>query len=256
MMKRWAALGLLSGMGLAALVQAPAVWLAHALSAASGARAQLLDMQGTVWRGDARLLLGESANSADARVLPGRVSWRLGWHKWNLQVGLRADCCMAQEGRLRIVPSWGGLSASLADGSSHWPAAMLSAAGAPWNTVQPEGELRVRTQALSVEWIGGRARLNGQVQLDAIAVASRLSTVRPVGSYRATYVGAAGAAPASLQLQTLEGPLRMDGKGQWVGSRLRFSGEASTDPASEAALGNLLNTLGRRQGNKSVLSLG
>jgi len=256
MMKRWAVLGMVLGVGLAVLVHAPAVWLAQALASATDARADLLEPRGTVWSGDARLRFGESATSADARVLPGRLSWRLGWNDGALAVTLRADCCMAQEAQVRLVRLWGGYTASLSDSSSQWPAALLTAIGAPWNTVQPEGELRLRTQAVSVEWSGGRARLLGQLQLDAIAMASRLSTVRPVGSYRMTYVGPAGPEAPSVQLQTLEGPLRMDGKGQWVGSRLRFSGEASADPASESALGNLLNTVGRRQGNKSVLSLG
>ena len=256
MMKRWAALGMVLGVGLAVLVHAPAVWLAQAVASATDARARLLEPRGSVWRGDARLRVGESATSADARVLPGRLSWRLGWNDGALQVALRADCCMPQEVRVRLVPSWGGYAASLSDGNSQWPAALLTAMGAPWNTVQPEGELRLRTQAVSVEWADGKVRLLGQLHLDAIAMASRLSTVRPVGSYRITYVGPAGSVPPSVQLQTLEGPLHMDGKGQWVGSRLRFSGEASADPASESALGNLLNTVGRRQGNTSVLSLG
>lgn len=256
MMKRWAILGAVLGTGLALLAHAPAVWLGDAIAAASGSRVRLLDTRGTVWRGDARLLLAESANSPDAKVLPGRVSWRLGWHRWAPQAALRADCCMLQQARLRLVPSWSGYSARLGDVNTRWPATMVSAMGAPWNTVQPEGELRVRTQGLSLESSSSGIRLRGQVQLDAMALASRLSTIRPIGSYRLTFDGAVGAAPASLQLQTLEGPLRLDGKGQWVGSRLRFSGEASADPASESALGNLLNTLGRRQGNKSVLSLG
>ena len=256
MMKRWAALGAVVGLGLAVVVHAPAVWLAQALASASDARAQLLETRGTVWRGDARLRLGESAGSADARLLPGRVSWRLGWSDGAVRLALRADCCMAQEALLGFVPSWGGWSATLSDASTQWPAAMLTALGAPWNTVQPEGELRLRTRGLSVEWSAGRPRVLGEVQVDAIAVASRLSTVKPVGSYRLTYAGPIGTAMPALQLQTLEGPLRMDGKGEWVGSRLRFSGEASADPASESALGNLLNTVGRRQGNKSVLSLG
>ena len=42
----------------------------------------------------------------------------------------------------------------------------------------------------------------------------------------------------------------------WVGSRLRFSGEASAEAGSEAALSNLLNIIGRRQGERSLLSLG
>jgi general secretion pathway protein N len=59
-----------------------------------------------------------------------------------------------------------------------------------------------------------------------------------------------------LQLSTLQGPLQLQGQGQWLGKRLQFSGEASADPGSESALSNLLNIIGRRQGTRSLLTLG
>ena len=256
MMKRWAVAGVGLGIAAAALVHAPAAWIAAALAGASDSRVQLIEPRGTVWHGEGRLLVGEGAGSPDARVLPGRVYWTLGWSAGALQLLTRADCCAPVAQQLRLVPSWGGYTAHLADGSSQWPAALLSALGAPWNTVQPEGELQLRTRGVSVEWSDGQAKLLGQVQVDALAMASRLSTVRPVGSYRVTLTGPGGSAMPTLQLQTLEGPLRLQGSGQRHGARWRFTGEASADPQSESALGNLLNMVGRRQGNKSLLSLG
>ena len=53
-----------------------------------------------------------------------------------------------------------------------------------------------------------------------------------------------------------DGVLRLDGSGQWVGSRLRFNGEARAAPGHEAQLANLLNLLGRRQGDRAILSQG
>jgi len=41
-----------------------------------------------------------------------------------------------------------------------------------------------------------------------------------------------------------------------VGQRLRFTGEASAAEGQEASFDNLLNILGRRQGARSLLSLG
>ena len=46
------------------------------------------------------------------------------------------------------------------------------------------------------------------------------------------------------------------GMPMWVGGRLRFSGEASASPEREAALANLLNIIGRRQGSRSVIQIG
>jgi general secretion pathway protein N len=74
-----------------------------------------------------------------------------------------------------------------------------------------------------------------------------------MGSYRISILG--GATPA-LQLDTLEGALQLSGSGQWVGSRLRFSGTASAAPDREAALSSLLNIIGRRSGARSVITIG
>jgi general secretion pathway protein N len=41
-----------------------------------------------------------------------------------------------------------------------------------------------------------------------------------------------------------------------VGRRLRFAGEASAAPEREGALSNLLNIIGRRNGARSLISLG
>ena len=255
MSRAWAVLGAALGVAGALCWHAPASWAGAAAAAATDGVVHLVDADGTVWRGSARLQLGAEADGAQAAGLPGRVHWQAGLDGAALLVALRADCCMAASQALRLLSRWGGYSVSLADGESQWPAALLGALGAPWNTLQPQGELRLRARGLSVEWLDGQARLAGEMQVDALAMQSRLSTLRPVGSYRATLRAAAGAAP-TLQLQTLEGPLQVQGSGQWVGGRLQFRGEASADPAAESVLDNLLNMVGRRQGNRSVISLG
>lgn len=109
------------------------------------------------------------------------------------------------------------------------------------------------TQGLSVEWLAGRTTMEGGVEITARHMSSRLSTLQPMGTYRITLAG--GDTP-SLALSTVEGALRLSGQGQWVGSRLRFTGEASAAPGMQAQLANLLNILGRRQGDKAIISLG
>jgi general secretion pathway protein N len=109
------------------------------------------------------------------------------------------------------------------------------------------------TRSLSVEWIEGRLALAGRAELQAQRMASRLSTLRPMGSYRITVTG--GAAP-TLQLETLEGALQLSGTGEWVGSRLHFNGVATAAPGREEALANLLNIIGRRSGARSIISIG
>jgi general secretion pathway protein N len=67
--------------------------------------------------------------------------------------------------------------------------------------------------------------------------------------------GVPGSTP-TLKLTTLSGSLLLSGQGQWQGSHFQFRGEASAVPEHAAALSNLLNIIGRRQGARSLLSLG
>ena len=93
----------------------------------------------------------------------------------------------------------------------------------------------------------------GQLQIDAQELASRLSTIKPMGSYRLVITGGA---LNSLKLDTLAGALQLSGSGQWVGGRLRFNGIASATPERLDALSNLLNIIGRRDGVRSVITVG
>jgi general secretion pathway protein N len=130
---------------------------------------------------------------------------------------------------------------------------LLAGLGTPWNTVQPQGQLVASNQDVTVEWAPGRMRLSGRVQVDALQMSSRLSTLTPMGSYRVTLQG--GPEP-SLQLVTLDGSLQLSGQGQWIGQRLRFNGMASAEPERVEALSNLLNIVGRRDGARSIITVG
>jgi general secretion pathway protein N len=141
----------------------------------------------------------------------------------------------------------------VADAASHWPAALLAGLGTPMNTIAPRGQLELNTQGLSLEWSAGRLALQGRAELTARHMSSRLSTVQPVGSYRMIL---AGGDTATLDLSTLEGPLQLAGSGQWVGPRLRFSGQAWAAPEMQEQLANLLNVLGRKQGERAQISIG
>lgn len=250
---RWAWSGALIGLVTALVVYAPAAWLAAAVSGATLGRVELIEARGTVWTGSARLLLTGGAGSRDSAILPGRVDWRLrpGLLALNLQV--TADCCTPTPLRGRLTPRQDGVVLQVADGATQWPAAVLSGLGTPWNTVQAEGSLRLVTQNLSLEWIGGRTAVSGRAELTALSLSSRLSTLKPMGSYRMTLIGGN---TASLELATLEGSLQLSGSGRWVGSHLRFEGVASAQPEHEAALANLLNIIGRREGTRSIITWG
>ena len=249
----WAVAGALLGVVLALVFFAPASWLSRFVNKASNGQVQLVEPRGTVWTGSGRLLLSGGSGSRDSAALPGSIDWRLrpGW--LTLKVQLSAECCTPAPLKALVVPRLSGSTLQLADGTSQWPAALLTGLGTPWNTVQAEGTLSVATQGLSLTWNAGRIAMAGRAELTALALSSRLSTLKPMGSYRVTLNGGDAAV---LDLSTLEGSLQLSGSGRWVGARLRFQGVASAAPEHEAALANLLNIIGQRQGMRSIITLG
>ncbi len=251
--RRWAWLGAILGALGALTVFAPAAWLATGISQASQGQVILADPRGTVWHGSAQLVLTGGVSSNDATALPERVLWTL----WPSLSGLHGEvlptCCSTTPAKVLASVRWGGARLDVTALKLNLPAQLLTGLGTPWNTLNPQGQLLLVSNALSLDWAEGRAQLDGAATLDMTDVSSRLSTLRPLGDYRLSLTG--GAAP-SVQLETLQGALQLSGSGQWVGSRMRFAGEASAAPDREAALSNLLNIIGRRQGAKSLISLG
>ncbi|MES2186088.1 MAG: type II secretion system protein N [Pseudomonadota bacterium] len=245
--------GAIVGLLATGIANAPARWLAAGVEAAADGHVLLAAPRGTVWNGSAQLVLAGGAGSTDSAALPDRLQWRLRPAWAGVRAELRADCCTPEPLALAASWGWSGLRFAVADGASRWPAALLAGLGTPWNTLQPEGTLALRTTGLVLTAAAGRLAVAGGATLDAEAMSSRLSTLRPMGSYRLTLAG--GDVPA-LQLQTFDGALRLAGAGQWVGARLRFTGEASAAPDREAALSNLLNIIGRRTGATSVITVG
>lgn len=252
----WAVAGLVLGCLSAVLLFAPARWLGGLVSQASGGRLTLDDPLGSVWDGSARVTLTGGSGSLDAASLPGRVVWRLRpavSGGLSLALQLQASCCLMQPWVWQLSPGWRGAVLAVSDHQSQWPAQWLSGLGTPWNTIQAQGQLALQTQGMRINWAQGRVQLSGSARLDALDMASRLSTLRPMGSYRISLNG--GAAP-ELLLATLSGQLQLSGRGEWVGGKLRFVGEASSAPESQAALSNLLNIIGRRSGERSFIKLG
>jgi general secretion pathway protein N len=259
--RRWAVAGALVGILAALVVFAPASWLARALASASNDHLLIVDTRGSVWNGSGTLVLTGGAGSRDASALPGRLHWRMGVKGFGLQLAARQDCCINGDLLLSIKPGFGRMEVSVdtkADWLARLPAGVLAGLGTPWNTLQLGGSLRLSARDLRLESVQGRWRQFGELQLDLLNMSSRVSTVAPLGSYRFT-VTADTASPgvSTLRLSTLEGALQLSGAGTLnSGGKSRFTGEAGAAPGREEALNNLLNIIGRRQGARSVLTIG
>ncbi len=271
-MKAWAPGGALVGAVLALVGFAPAQWLAGAVNDATGERLMLVDARGTVWNGSAQLVLTGGAGSRDASTLPSRLHWTLGLDGTALLLRAQQDCCMNVPLTLRVRPGWARLRVELVppvgpgagnagmprmSGTlAQWPAGWLTGLGTPWNTLRLAGSLALSSTGFAAENVQGRWTLTGQAQLDLRSMSSGLSTLDTLGSYRFQLQGDERGDAARISLSTTEGALQIMGNGQWTASRLRFNGQASAAPGSEAALSNLLNLIGRRQGALSLITIG
>lgn len=262
--RRWALWGVVLGALIGLVLFAPAAWLAGAVAQATGERLLLADARGSVWSGSAVVVLTAGPGSRDARSLPGRIDWTLRPAFSGSGLGLllqaRHACCVNGVLGLRVQPGLGRVNLALQPGGpwvGQWPSAWLGGLGTPWNTLQLGGAIRLASRGLTLEWVQGRLRVEGVAEIDLVDVSSRLTTLDRLGSYRLTLSGdAANAGAAQLQLQTMDGVLQLTGSGQWGQNGMRFRGEARANEKEQAALNNLLNIIGRRDGARSVISIG
>jgi len=203
---RWAWLGASLGFTLAFITQAPAHWLTRAIEQASGKRVLLPDARGTVWNGSAQWVLNEgplntavSANlagsPANTTALPTRVTWQLGpridWAQLHLALSasITSTCCTPEPVQVAVSPMWRGVRVTVSNHTSSWPASWLVGLGAPWNTVQPEGQMQLQTTQLQWTHQAGQSQLVGVAELQMQQLSTRLSTLRPLGTYRVRVKG-------------------------------------------------------------------
>ena len=257
---RWAIFGVVVGVLVATIAFAPASWLVGVVASATQQRVLLADARGTVWSGSAVAVLTGGEGSRDASSLPGRLSWTTRWHGLGVELQLQHACCLNGSVALLVSPGFGRTTYTLVPPSGwvgQWPTALLGGLGTPWNTMQLGGTVRLVSPGLKIDSVQGRMVVDGKAELEVVGVSSRLSTLDRLGSYRMSLTGdAANPGISSLLLSTQDGALQLSGNGSLGPTGLRFRGEARASAAEEAALSNLLNIIGRRDGARSVISIG
>jgi general secretion pathway protein N len=242
----WLALGVLTAVVMV-VAMLPAAWIADSVAVHTQRRVLLADASGSLWHGSATLALSAGAGSQTATVLPGRLQWSVAF--WPLLTGtvrmvLTHSEAMPAPVGVSVTPA--GWSAQA--GAIRLPAALLEGVGAPFNTLRPDGLMRVDWSALQGKFAGGL--MFGHLTLRFEHVSSAVSRLRPLGSYRAEidWNGADG----TLQLSTIDGPLKLEGSGT-LGRQARFDGTADAEPEAATQLVSLLSLLGRRENNVTRL---
>lgn len=240
----WVAVGALAT-AITLIALAPAAWIAPQFARATGGHVNLVDPAGSLWHGSATLMLAPGADQSASTLLPGRVEWTTRF--WPLLTGrvqmrLRQTDAMPQP--VTLDATWRG--AVLSAGAMAVPASLLAGLGTPFNTLDLQGDVRLRW----TDWrlIGRNAF--GQLTVTIDGMSSRVSRVKPLGSYRA--VLQAKGTGADLDLTTTQGPLFLDGHGTFGPGSGAFRGTAHAAPEQQANLAGLLNLLGRPIGNGQV----
>ncbi|TFW13579.1 type II secretion system protein N [Duganella callida] len=235
------------------LVFFPAAWLGTMVEQRTGGRLTLGDAQGTLWRGSAFIGGAAGNNGPVTPLLPGRFSWRVSPLALLGMVELQLENPQALAQPVTFRGSWSQWQ--LSPSALLLPAEGLAALGAPLNTLAPSGDMRLSWTSLALALENRQVSVNGRTTLEMSDMASRLSPIRPLGSY-ALALDWHGQ-QAQLTLSSVKGPLLLSGRGSLTNGRLQFSGQAEAGQGYEDTLGNLLNLLGQRKpgSDRNVIAL-
>jgi general secretion pathway protein N len=248
----WSALTALAVL-LTILFFLPAAWIGPLVERQTAGRLTLGDAQGTLWRGSAFVGGAAGEGGAVTPLLPGRFNWRLS----PLVLLGQVDVDLANEQALarpvRVTGSWSQWQVSA--GELLLPAEGLAGLGAPLNTLALSGKIRLSWNLLDIARQGNTVVVNGRTVLSLADMGSRMSPIKPLGSYEMGMDWRGQ--EADLALSTVRGALVLTGSGRLENGRLRFSGQASAAQGYEESLGNLLNLLGQRRmvNGKNIIAL-
>jgi general secretion pathway protein N len=231
----------------------PATWMTALVEKQTAGRLTLGDANGTLWRGSA--FIGGAASGSDpiTPLLPGRFSWRLSPMVLLGSVDAELENAEALSQPISVKGSWHQWQVS--PGAILLPAERLAALGAPLNTVLPSGQMRLSWDMLQLKQQNGKIEMTGAMNLAINDLGSRMSPVKPLGSYDLSLDW--HGTQAAVTLKTVQGPMLLNGSGMINNGRPQFSGTAQAEAGQEQRLANFLNLLGqrRREGDKDVIAL-
>ncbi|REE20799.1 type II secretion system protein N (GspN) [Paraburkholderia sp. BL27I4N3] len=227
------------------LTMLPAAWITPQFAKQTGGHVNLVDPAGSLWHGSATLMLAAGSDMSAATLLPGRIEWRTAF--WPLFTGrvrmiMRHSEAMPEPITVDATPR----TATVTAGAIAVPASLLSGLGAPFNTLDLQGNVQLSWS----DWRSFNREAFGQLTVTLTDVSSRVSLVKPLGSYRVLFQ--AQGESSTLDLTTTKGPLMLTGNGTVSAASTSFHGTASAAPEARDNLAGLLNLLGRPSGPDTV----
>lgn len=231
------------------IVMMPAAWITPQFAKATQGHINLTEASGSLWHGSATLVLAAGAGGGTGTLLPGRVQWDTAF--WPLLTG-RLSMRMRQTPAMpeAIEVDAAARNATVSAGEIAVPAALLAGLGTPFNTLDLQGAVRLAW----TPWRLLGARSYGQLVLTLTDMSSRVSLVKPLGSYRV--VLQAQGDSSTIDLTTLSGSsLLLSGHGTIAANSTTFHGQASATERTSEILAGLLNLIGRPTEQEGTVAL-
>ncbi|HEX9185028.1 MAG TPA: type II secretion system protein N [Burkholderiales bacterium] len=238
-MKRW----ILAGSGLAAyatalVALAPATLIDARLQRMGEGTLRLAEARGSLWSGAGWI---EARDAHGKAGIARRLAWRvLPESLWRGRLVAEVELDQAD----RPFPVAISLS-RLEIGAVHarLPAAALGLGMPRLAPLRLTGDVLVDISHLSLE----PGRMEGAATLQWRAAGSALTPVSPLGDYEVRFTAAGAVVQAALS--TLEGPLRLEGKGTWSsGAPPNFAATARVPAAQQEQLAPLLRLIAVERG--------
>ena len=233
-----------SGITLVAMI--PAAWITPQFAKATQGHINLIEPSGSLWQGSATLVLAAGRDAGAGTLLPGRVQWRTAfWPLWTGRLSMRMRHTPAMPDAIEVDAS--PRAALISGGEIAVPAALLAGLGAPFNTLDLHGSV----QLAWTPWRLLGQRAYGQLVVTLTDMTSRVSPVKPLGSYRVAFQSQGDT--STIELSTLKGPLILTGQGAVSANATSFHGQASAAAEARDNLAGLLNVVGRPTGDGTIV---
>jgi general secretion pathway protein N len=205
---------------IALVAMLPASWISRAVERASQDRLLVRAPFGTLWAGSARVYARERSGPP---LELGELRWKTAWNGL-LVAKLASDVAFGDAERpVHVELSLAGLSVQGLDLAL--PGKVLASFVPGLETFGPAGELHVRSENLRVD----DDSILGVAEVEWRQVRFSRAPGLDLGSHVAKLRGAGSR--VDIELATLEGPLRVNGKGSWN----REAGLKMTGSAEHAA---------------------
>jgi len=226
------------------VITLPASFIDAGLERTSRGIVRLADAQGSLWSGSGQLEFREKG----VRIgNPHHLAWH--FQPWSLLRGHLAFEVELDQATRRAILTAGLSRVELSNADIVLPAAVLGLAEPKLAPFKLGGELSLHIPRLAV----GRQQIEGKAVLQWRGATSALTTVAPLGDYELNIAGSG--TMIEVVLQTLQGPLQIDGKGAWTsGGNAAFTANARIPPPLRQQLAPLLGLIAveRSAGNFEI----